>query len=401
MGLTLHQLGLPFRILESAARLAPLGVGINLQPNAVRELIDLGLGPALDDIAVRTRQYGFYTTSGREIWVEPRGIGAGYAWPQYSVHRGRLQMLLADTLRQRAGDSALLTGRRATGWRVTGQGVSLVLADGEELTGRLLIGADGIHSAIRAQMHPAEGPPVWSGAVLWRGVSRAQPFLGDAAMALAGHDRQRFVAYPISATDPATGLCDLNWIAERRVDPATGYRREDWNRTADPAPILDLFRDWRFDWLDIPAVIAAAPAVYEYPMVDRDPVDRWTDGAVTLIGDAAHPTYPVGSNGASQAIVDARTLGARLRDHGPSPAALAGYDAQVRPRMERMILANRGSGPDAVMQMVEDRCGGVFDRIEDVIPRADLAAHAARYKALAGFDIETINRQPPLIGAIA
>lgn len=401
LGLTLEQLGIPFRIHEAVARIQPLGVGVNLQPHAVRELMDLGLAADLEAEGLRTRQYGFYTRTGLPIWVEPRGLDAGYAWPQYSIHRGRLQMLLLRRLVDRCGEDVLITGSRASGHACDDTGVTLQLATRAGPAtdrGTLLIAADGIHSAIRRQLYPQEGPPVWKGAILWRGTTRAPPFLGGAAMALAGHDSQRFVAYPISAPDPQTGRCLINWIAEKRTDPALGFRREDWNRPADPADFAPDFADWRFDWLDIPAVIAAADAIYEYPMVDRDPVDRWTDGRTLLIGDAAHPTYPVGSTGASQAIVDARLLGACLARHGVHPAALAAFERDLLPRMNAMILANRGSGPDAVMQMVEDRCGGRFARIEDVIDPAVLAEHAARYKRLAGFAVEDINRRPPIIG---
>jgi 2-polyprenyl-6-methoxyphenol hydroxylase-like FAD-dependent oxidoreductase len=247
-------------------------------------------------------------------------------------------------------------------------------------------------------MHPDEGPPVWAGAILWRGTSIAPEFFGGAAMALAGNYHQRIVAYSISEPNSESGLAEINWIAERRVDPAGGWRREDWNRRAEVDEFLPYFTDWVFDWLDVPALVRASEAVFEYPMVDRDPVDRWTDGRVTLIGDAAHPTYPVGSTGGSQAVVDARELGAAFLEHGLGVAALHAYEQRVRPAMEQVILANRGSGPDVVMQMVEDRCGGRFGHIEDVIPRAELAAHAKHYKRLAGFSIEELNSRPPLIG---
>ncbi|MDX5358239.1 MAG: flavin-dependent oxidoreductase [Rhodobacterales bacterium] len=399
LGLTLHQIGVPFRIFESVRELRPLGVGINLQPNAVRELLDLGLGDDLDRIGVRTRHYGFYSKTGRTIWEEPRGLAAGYRWPQYSIHRGALQMLLARRLMERAGPDVLVTGARAVGFRNTGDGAVRVLDTGE-IAGDLLIAADGIHSAIRRQMYPDEGAPIWAGAVLWRATSKAPPFHGGAAMALAGHDTQRIVAYPISQPDPATGLVTMNWIAELRIDPSQGWNKEDWNRKANLADFAPAFAGWRFDWLDVPALIAGADEVYEYPMVDRDPLPRWTEGRVTLMGDAAHPTYPVGSNGASQAIVDARMIGAALRAHGQTPAALMAYESEVRPRTTAVGLANRGSGPDAVMQMVEDRCGGVFDHIDEVIPHAELAAHAEHYKQLAGFSVQALNERPPIIGAL-
>lgn len=225
----------------------------------------------------------------------------------------------------------------------------------------------------------------------------AKPFRTGASMALAGHDNQRIVLYPISRANSETGLAMINWIAELRVDPVQEWRREDWNRPADLADFLPAFEDWQFDWLDVPELIRGAEVVYEYPMVDRDPVDRWTEGRVTLMGDAAHPTYPVGSNGASQAIVDARAIGAELLAHGVSSKALLAYEEKIRPHTRNIILANRKSGPDKVMQIVEDRCGGVFDKIEDVIPIDELSAHAASYKSVAGFSIDALNASLPTI----
>ncbi|MGR3701523.1 MAG: flavin-dependent oxidoreductase [Paracoccaceae bacterium] len=401
MGLTLHQLGIPFRIFERVGEMRPLGVGINIQPNAVRELYDLGLRDQLDAIGVRTRQYGFYTKTGLEIWAEPRGLHAGYTWPQYSIHRGKLQMMLLDELRARAGADCIATGAGVMRYATDATGATLFLSDGTTVTGTLAIAADGIRSAIRAQMVPDEGEPIWNGAIMWRGTSPGVPFLGGAAMILAGHDTQRFVSYPISATDPATGLAEMNWIAELRVDPGRAMAKGDWNKPADPAEFLPAFEGWDFGWIDCPAMIRATTGpIYEYPMVDREPMARWTDGRVTLMGDAAHATYPVGSNGASQAIIDARKLGAALRDHGVTPAAFDAYEAEMRPRAEGILRANRGAGPDAVMQMVEDRCGGTFTDIEDVIPRADLAAHAEKYKRLSGFSIEVLNAQPAILGPI-
>lgn len=400
LGLTLHQIGVPFQIYEKTAELTPLGVGINLQPNAVRELFDLGLEPMLEKIGVRTREYGFYSKYGREIWVEPRGTWAGYRWPQYSVHRGQLQMALLAALLERAGADSVVTGHRAVGFEnVDNRAVLHLEYDTGSISadGELIVAADGIHSAIRKQMYPDEGAPIWNGAVLWRGTTNARPFRSGASMALAGHDSQRIVVYPISAPDPETGLAMINWIAELRVDPAEGWRKEDWNRTADPRDFLPAFENWKFDWLDVPALIKGANKVFEYPMVDRDPIDRWTDNRITLMGDAAHPTYPVGSNGASQAIVDARIIGANILTHGVSPRALTAFEEKVRPESRKVILANRGSGPDAVMQMVEDRCGGIFENIDDVIPNDELAAHAASYKSMAGFGIEELNARPPTI----
>lgn len=399
MGLTLHQLGMPFRIFERVAAPKPLGVGINLQPNAVRELFDLGLESALDSIGVRTRQYGFYSKTGLPIWVEPRGLAAGYHWPQLSVHRGQLQMMLLQTLRDRAGD-VVDFGAAAAGFETTDNGATLILSDGRRVDGSVIIAADGIHSAIRKQMVPDEGEPIWNGAIMWRGTSQARHFLGGNAMFLAGHDSVRFVAYPLTPEDPETGLATINWIAELRVDPSQEMVKGDWNRPADKAAFLPAFEAWDFGWVNCPELIRSSGLVYEYPMVDREPLASWTTGAVTLMGDAAHATYPVGSNGATQAIIDARKLGAAFRDHGMTRAALLAYEGEMRPRAEGILRANRGKGPDAVMQMVEDLCGGVFDDLEPILPREKLAAHAEHYKRLSGFSIDALNAQPPILGPI-
>ncbi|MFC4214500.1 flavin-dependent oxidoreductase [Pseudophaeobacter arcticus] len=399
LGLTLHQIGVPFHIYESAAELRPMGVGINLQPNAVRELFDLGLEADLEEIGIRTRQLGFYSKLGKTIWEEPRGLEAGYAWPQYSVHRGALQMMLYQALVARAGPDCITTGARAVGFENTAAGADLLLADGARQSGSLVVAADGIHSALRAQMYPDEGAPIWNGRILWRATTQGTPWKGEASMAMIGHDSLRMVAYPISRPN-AEGLATLNWIAEKSFDPSAPWKKEDWNRAADINDFISEFEDWQFDWIDVPGLIRGAEVVYEYPMVDRDPLPQWSFGAVTLMGDAAHPTYPVGSNGASQAIIDARIIGAYLLSHGLSSEALAAYEAEVRPLATGIGQTNRaGKGPDGVLQQVEDLCGGDFSSIEDVIPRTELAAHAERYKSIAGFSIEALNARPATIKA--
>ena len=402
LALTCHQIGIPFKVFEATRTLAPLGVGINLQPNAVRELFDLGLENALPKIGVATREYGMFTKHGLEIWTEPRGLLAGYNWPQYSVHRGKLQMLLYETLVEKSGPDCVEAGWRAAGFENTAGGPKLHLTSatdgaGRTVAGSLIVGADGIHSAIRAQMQPDEGPPIWGGAVLWRATSEAKPFRTGASMALIGHSTQRFVTYPISEPDAETGFATINWIAELTFDPDAGWNKEDWNRQAEISAFLPAFADWRYDWLDPPELIKSAAKVFEYPMVDRDPVPSWTEGAVTLMGDAAHATYPVGSNGASQAIIDARKLGRHLLEQGVNPNALNAYQDEMLPTANKIVLTNRGSGPDAVLQMIEDRCGGMFKRIEDVATEEELSAHAAKYKAIAGFAISELNSSPPII----
>lgn len=396
--LSLHQIGVKVRVFESVRRLAPLGVGINLLPHAVRELTELGLGAALERAGVPTAELAYYSKHGARIWSEPRGREAGYRWPQISIHRGRLQMLLLEAAQARLGGDAVLTGRTVSGWEERGNGVAVRFADGDEADGAVLIGADGIHSTVRRTLYPDEGPPIWNGAILWRGATEAPPFLTGRTMIMAGHEFQKFVCYPITLPG-ADGMATLNWIAERKFRPDRAWQREDWNRPGDPAEFLPAFEAWRFPWLDVPALIRAGGACFEYPMVDRDPLPRWCHGRVTLLGDAAHPMYPIGSNGASQAILDARVLAREIRAHGASPVALAAYEAERRPATASIVLANRRNGPEQVMQLVEMRAPDGFARIEDVLSAAELAGTAAAYKRVAGFDKDALNARPPILAA--
>lgn len=398
LALTCHQIGVPFKVFESVPKIRPLGVGINLQPSAVRELYDLGLASQLDEIGVRTRDYGLYTKKGLHIWTEPRGVAAGYKWPQFSVHRGELHMLLLNELTRRVGPDCVECGWSGSGFEDMGDRVVLKLRDrqGNERTesGDVLIGADGIHSAIRAQMNPSESSPVWGGAVLWRGTTRARPYKTGASMVMIGYSGLRFVAYPISRPDPKTGLATINWIANLNYEPGQAWNKEDWNRQARLEDFLPRFESMRFDWLDVPAVIRAADKVFEYPMVDRDPLPLWTHGRATLMGDAAHAAYPVGSNGAGSAIIDARKLGRAFQDHGVTPLALQRYEEEMRPVTSKVVLTNRVAGPDHILDVVEERCGGEFSSIDEVISHDELAEHARRYKAIAGYSVETINESP-------
>jgi 2-polyprenyl-6-methoxyphenol hydroxylase-like FAD-dependent oxidoreductase len=395
MALTCHQIGVPAVVLESVRTLAPLGVGINLQPNAIRELIDLGLGEDLNAIGIEATEWALVGRNGNDVWSEPRGRRAGYRWPQYSVHRGELQMLLYRTVIDRLGADAVRTGHRVTGYRTTPDDVTALVdtRDGgsTEISGSVLLAGDGLHSAVRSQMYPDQPEPQWGGAVLWRGAAYGPPIRSGASFTLVGSLDQRFIHYPISAPDPETGLQLQNWIAELAFDPSEGWRQSDWNRQVDVDTFLPAFEDWQFDWLDIPSLVRGAPAVWEFPMVDRDPVDPWVDGRVCLVGDAAHVMYPVGSNGASQAIVDARVMGAMFLDHGVNSDALQAFESTLIEPLSSLVLRNRGNGPVGILGLVDERCGGVFDDIDDVIPRAEIEAFMANYKAAAGFAIDELN----------
>ncbi len=405
LALSLHQIGVKARVYESVDRLEALGVGINLLPHAVRELTELGLQDELARVAIPTSSLSYYSKHGQAIWSEPRGIAAGYRWPQFSIHRGELQMILHRAALMRLGRESIVTGHHLASFEETAHGVRAHFADRRSgdargtAEGSVLIAADGIHSTVRAQFVPDEGPPLWNGAILWRGITEGRPFLDGRSMIMAGHERQKFVCYPISRRAHDTGGAVLNWIAELKFTADHVWRREDWSRPGRLAEFLPKFEDWSFDWLDVPGLIRGAHACFEYPMVDRDPLDRWTRGRVTLLGDAAHPMYPIGSNGASQGILDARVLTREILDKGPTAAALEAYEAERNPATARIVLANRGNGPEQVMQMVEDRAPGGYERIEDVLSPSELEGAAAGYKRLAGFDRETLNARAPIVPA--
>ena len=399
MALTCHQLGLKAQIFEAVSEIKPLGVGINLQPNAVRELIDLGLEDLLADIGIQTEEWALFTKSGELVWAEARGLKAGYNWPQYSVHRGQLLMGLLAAVKNRLGNDAVVTNARFTQYKVAGSGVSakFTAIDGTTywVNGTLLIGADGIHSQVRNQMHPSQGQPNWGGAVMWRGISEGLPTRTQNSFVLVGSMRQRFICYPISKPDQETGLSKINWIAELTLPTHASATQSDWNSTAEIEDFINPFNHWQFDWIDVPALIKGTDAVYEYPMVDRDPVDKWVDGPIALIGDAAHAMYPVGSNGASQGIVDARVLGAKLKALGMTVEALMAYQATVLPAVNELILRNRGAGPIGILGVIEQR--EPFQSIDDVINKDEISEFMSAYKKAAGFALSTLNASPKTI----
>jgi 2-polyprenyl-6-methoxyphenol hydroxylase-like FAD-dependent oxidoreductase len=401
--LTLHQIGVPCVVFEAVRELRPLGVGINLQPNAVRELYDLGFTEGdLDRIGVPAREWALVGLNGNDVYSEPRGLLAGYKWPQYAVHRGQLHMLLHRKLVERAGPQAVRLGSRVAGYRKNSDGsvsARVEHADGStsEPSGALLIAADGIHSAVRAQMHPTQPPIHWGGAIMWRGTTWAKPIRTGSSFVGLGTHLQRIVFYPISHPDPHTGLAMINWIAEVTTDNAEGWKQSGWFRQVGIGDFVHHFDDWVWDWLDVPALIRQADGAFENPMIDRDPVPTWVDGPVALLGDAAHAMYPTGSNGGSQAIMDARILGAAMVEHGVTPEALAAYDAKLCGPISQVVLRNRGAGPFGLLNMVDERCGGVFDDIDDVIPARERSEFMAGYKAAAGFAIDALNKAPPTI----
>jgi 2-polyprenyl-6-methoxyphenol hydroxylase-like FAD-dependent oxidoreductase len=399
--LSLHAVGIEARLVDSASTLKPLGVGINLLPHAVRELTELGLGPQLAATGIATSEQAHFDRRGRLIWAEPRGRGLGYAWPQYSIHRGDLQMILLAAVRDRLGGKAVQTGATVTGFTDRDGSVEVLVFDRPNgrvvpATADVLIGADGLYSAVRAQLHPDEPPPRWSGVMMWRGTAEGRSFLSGSTLAISGSTSSvKFVAYPIAARGRETAL--INWVAEVMVGGAEPPARPDWNREGRLAEALPHFRDWTFPWLDVPGLMSRSPEILEYPMVDRDPLPTWGRGRVTLAGDAAHPVYPIGSNGGSQAIIDARVLARELAAAACPADGLAAYEAERLPAVNKIVLATRNMPVDAVLDMVHARAPDGFDRIEDVLTPAELAALKDAYRATSLPDVAALNARPSFL----
>jgi 2-polyprenyl-6-methoxyphenol hydroxylase-like FAD-dependent oxidoreductase len=392
--LSLHEIGARVDVYESAAELRPLGVGINLLPHAVRELDALGLLDRLRGHAVEPTSLVYCSQHGQEIWREPRGIAAGYPWPQLSIHRGELQAALLRAFRARVGDAHLHLGMRLVSVDGGTGGATFTGRDGAEhvAAADVVVAADGIHSAARAQRHPDEGPPRWNGSLLWRGIAEVAPVHDGRSMVWAGHRDQKFVGYPIA--DLADGRQAFNFIAElHRPDSELGAG-EDWNRAGVLDDFLPEFETWRFDWLDVPAIVRAAPGTFLFPMVDRDPVASWTSGRVTLLGDAAHPMYPIGSNGASQAILDARVLAGCVHADDDVVVGLERYEAARRPATAAIVEANRGLGPEIPMQLVHERAPDGFDDVDSVITRDEIDAVTNAYRSTAGFALQALRDDP-------
>jgi 2-polyprenyl-6-methoxyphenol hydroxylase-like FAD-dependent oxidoreductase len=359
LGLALHAAGIPCQIFESAAEIRPIGVGINLLPHATRELAALGLENALAQVAIATTDATFFNRFGQLIYREPLGRAAGYEHPQFSIHRGDLQMVLLDAFRARAGHDRLNVNHHCTGVEQDDSGVRVHFSDGpgganhSVVRGRVAIACDGINSAVRKQFFPGEGEPRYSGINMWRGVTRWKPMLSGASMVRAGWlSHGKMVIYPIRHASEPDGLQLINWVAEIETP---NYRKRDWTRAGSADDFIGAFADWHFDWLDVPAFIRASDSVLEFPMVDQDPLPRWSFGRVTLSGDAAHPMVPRGSNGAGQAILDARALTSALLENSDPVAALGSYEKQRLEATTRIVLTNRTNPPDAILREVFQR----------------------------------------------
>jgi 2-polyprenyl-6-methoxyphenol hydroxylase-like FAD-dependent oxidoreductase len=396
LALSLHQVGIACRVFEAAPEIRPLGVGVNLLPHGMRELTELGLQDRLASVAVETQALRFYNRYGQYIFSEPRGRYAGYEWPQLSIHRADLHEVLLNAVRERLGADAVVLNMKCLSI-VEGQDkITAKFQNGTTAEGSCVIGCDGIHSAVRRQLFPGEGPPAYQGINMWRGTTRMKPFLGGASMAVAGWlDVGKMVIYPIRNALDAQGRQLVNWVAEIQSPRNV---MQDWNLGGKIEDFYPTFERWRFDWLDCAALIRDAEQVLEYPMVDRDPLPYWTRGRVTLLGDAAHPMYPRGSNGAGQAILDARTLAGCLHANADGEQALKDYERKRLKAANDLVLMNRANPPDAILREVWKRSGDKpFARIDDLISNAELVAMSEAYKRVAGFERESLARRGSLV----
>ena len=395
--LMLHARGIDCEIYEQSDAVRELGVGINTLPHAIRELAELGLLDRLDAVAVRTYELFYTNRFGQEIWREPRGTDAGYEYPQFSVHRGRLQAVIYDAVRSRLGESRIHTGHRLGAFTQDDAGVTAYFFDRNgshraTARGDVLVGADGIHSAVRDALYPNEGPARWNGSMLWRGAIDWPQFLTGRSMVIAGGMAAKLVIYPIAeGSRPNHRL--TNWaVLVKIAEPGVPPRKEDWSRLGRLEELMPHVQRFRIPYVDAKALIEASTEFWEYPLCDRDPLPRWSHGRVTLLGDAAHPMYPVGSNGASQAILDARCLADRLVEAEHPWHALWTYEQERLPMTAQVVRMNRKGGPEGVIDAVEERAPDGFSNVDDVLPFEQRKAIVRGYASTAGFAREQVNK---------
>jgi 5-methylphenazine-1-carboxylate 1-monooxygenase len=389
-------------VYESAPAIRELGVGINVLPHGIRELAELGLLDAVLAEGIPTADETYYSKHGQRIWHEPLGLAAGYRWPQISIHRGRLLGIL-----HRAVIDALSPDRVHTSHHIAGVGqdgrvpwCELVNRTSGASLGRVeadvVVGCDGVHSQVRRAFYPDEGPPLWNGRTLFRGVTVGAPFLGGRSFANIGHSSLRLVVYPISRSHEERGEALIYWVGHVATEDGRPMPPQDWTYAARLEDMLGPFASFRFDFLDVPALIKGAEVLYQYPMVDRDPLPTWNFGRTTLLGDAAHPMYPMGANGASQAILDARVLARELALQPSIEAAVTAYDGQRRPATSTVVRANRQEGPTLCQNLVEERAPDGFTNLENVVSQQEFAEIATGYRRGAGFDPAILNDRPSL-----
>ncbi|MGL4325094.1 MAG: flavin-dependent oxidoreductase [Beijerinckiaceae bacterium] len=400
LALMLHERGIPAVIFEQASEVRELGVGINTLPHAIKELAELGLLPALDAVAIRTKELIYVNRLGQEVWREMRGTDAGFEYPQFSIHRGRLQKVLHDAVIARMGPQAIRTGLRLSGFIQDEGGVTAHFVDARfgtsshTVRGEVLIGADGIHSAVRRHFYPHESGPSWQGAMMWRGATDWPDFLGGRSMYIGGGMGLKLALYPIAdGATPGTKL--TNWaivvrVADEKNSPPP---KESWSRVGRMDDLLPYARRFNIPGVDVEALVQATKTFFEYPMCDRDALPRWSFGRISLLGDAAHPMYPVGSNGAAQAILDARCLADALKKSDHPMQALGLYEDERLPKTAEIVRVNRTGGPERVIDEVEKLAPGGFEYVDRVLSRTEREAIVKGYAGKAGFTLQQVNRR--------
>ncbi len=395
--LRLHQAGFDCVVHEQSSQVRELGVGFNMLPHAVKELAALGLLDRLDEVGIRTHELFYAHRLGPVILRQPCGLDAGFSLPQFSLHRGRLQAVLLRAVRERLGPDAVRLDRRLVGFSQDADGARASFVDRagqpESADGDVLVGADGIHSAVRSLLFPDEGPPRWNGVMLWRGATDWPAFGTGRSAIIAGGTAAKFVVYPI-ASGLTSGTRLTNWAlcVQTGPDGDPPPQRQEWSRRADPVSLASYVDRFRMPLVDHAGLVMATEECFEFPMCDRDPLPYWTSGRVTLLGDAAHPMYPMGSNGAGQAILDAGSLAGYLSRSGDVAGALLAYQEDRLPATREVVLRNRTGGPERVIDEVERLAPEGFSRISDVIDPAALDAIVHGYARVAGASQEQVNR---------
>ncbi|MGL3214798.1 flavin-dependent oxidoreductase [Bradyrhizobium sp. BR 1433] len=397
--LMLRSRGIACELYEQSETIRELGVGINTLPHAIRELAGLGLLDKLDEVAIRTYELFYLTRHGQQVWHEKRGLDAGHDVPQFSIHRGRLQSVIHQAVIDRLGADAIHTGCRLGSFTQDEGGVSAYFFDRSgahvrTARGDILIGADGIHSKVRQTLFPDEGGPCWNGLMLWRGATDWPAFLTGRSMIIAGGLNAKAVIYPIApGSSPASRL--TNWAVLVRIGDGTSPppRREGWSNLGRRDEMMPYVTSFTIPQVDFTGLINATPEFWEYPCCDRDPLPYWSSGRVTLLGDAAHPMYPVGSNGASQAILDARCLADMLARSEHPRQALAAYERQRLPMTADIVASNRRGGPEGVIDAVEQLAPQGFTDVDTILNYEAREAIVRGYAAKAGFAARVVARQ--------
>ena len=386
--LGLHKRGIDCDVFEAVTDIKEIGVGITLLPHAMRELAELGLQDALEAVGIENLESVFYTQHGQYVYKEARGRHAGYTLPEIGIHRGKLHRILFDAAVSRLGADKVHTGMRCSAFSQNDNGVEIEFSNAHTHTSlkvqaQIAVACDGVNSVVRTQMHPQDAL-CFAGINTWRGVTVHPPILtGKSYLRIGTVEVGKMVIYPIVDNVDGKGNQLINWVAELQKPNAA---MNDWNRPGDPAVCAEIFKDWTFDFLNVPELILKADKVFEYPMVDKNALPFWTQGRVTLMGDAAHPMYPRGSNGSAQALIDARTLADQLAQHTDPKEALKAYEVLRLAPTAKVVETNRNVPPDFIIMKAQELSGGKpFRHIDDLITQDELRQISDHYKTVAGF----------------